>query len=266
MISQEAFDGLKSIGLNLYERKLYVSLIARSTATVGELSELASVPRSRAYDVLESLSEKGFVIIQNSKPLKYIAVAPSEALNKSKNVLKNTFSLDLLRIDKFSKSNSLGELDNLYSKGMSLVNLSDLSGSFKGEHSVNLHISNLFKGASKTIDLVTTETGVKDLFSKHASILRKAKDNGIKIRLLAPHSESNKDEIKSLKEFVDLKDLNVSDGSPIGKMAIIDGNHVVLGLTDDSVTHPSQEVSFWSASPHFANNFANSTFNMMWES
>jgi len=76
----ELLDALKSIGLNLYERKIYVSLLAKGVATAAEVSELATVPRSRSYDVLESLAEKGFVVVQPSKPIKYVALKPAEAL------------------------------------------------------------------------------------------------------------------------------------------------------------------------------------------
>ena len=64
-------DALKSIGLNLYERKIFVSLLTKGVATAAEVSEMANVPRSRSYDVLESLAEKGFVLVQPSKPIKY---------------------------------------------------------------------------------------------------------------------------------------------------------------------------------------------------
>ena len=82
--SQEILDALKNIGLNLYERKIYVALIAKGVATAGEVSEIAKVPRSRSYDVLESLADKGFVVAQSSKPIKYVALAPGDALDRAK--------------------------------------------------------------------------------------------------------------------------------------------------------------------------------------
>jgi len=46
------------------------------------------VPRSRAYDILESLANKGFVVLQPSKPLKAVALAPEEALERVKRKLE----------------------------------------------------------------------------------------------------------------------------------------------------------------------------------
>ena len=79
LASPKVMDALKSIGLNLYERKLFVAILSRKTSTAGELAEISEVPRSRCYDVLESLANKGFVIVQPGKPMKYVAVAPEEA-------------------------------------------------------------------------------------------------------------------------------------------------------------------------------------------
>ena len=83
-VKHEVMDALKTIGLNLYERKLWVALLSKGIATAGELADLSNVPRSRCYDVLESLADKGFVIIQPSKPMRYVAIKPKEALERAK--------------------------------------------------------------------------------------------------------------------------------------------------------------------------------------
>jgi len=49
---------LKEFGLNIYESKLWTALLSMGVATAGELSDVANVPRSRTYDVLESLEKK----------------------------------------------------------------------------------------------------------------------------------------------------------------------------------------------------------------
>ena len=85
--STELLDALKSIGLNLYERKIFVALLARGVASPAEVSEIATVPRSRSYDILESLASKGFVLMQPGKPIKYVALPPAEALDRTKQVL-----------------------------------------------------------------------------------------------------------------------------------------------------------------------------------
>ena len=43
--SARALDALKTIGLNKYERNLWVALLSRGSATAGELSDISNVPR-----------------------------------------------------------------------------------------------------------------------------------------------------------------------------------------------------------------------------
>ncbi|MBW6462480.1 MAG: hypothetical protein K0B07_05545 [DPANN group archaeon] len=266
MISSETLDALKNIGLNLYERKLYSALIARGTSNVGELSELASVPRSRAYDVLESLSEKGFVIIKHAKPMQYVAVDPVVAIDKSKTILKDSFDRTITRMNTFSTSNFMNELSELYTGGLSLVNPSELSGSFKGNYSMNLHSNTLIKGAGKSIDIITTASGVKKLWDVHSNLFKKANKNGINIRIAAPMNSDNSNEIKALSEIAEIRDLKSSEHKlPVGRMMVVDGKQVLFGLTDDSKTHESQDTAFWSASDHFSEHFAQNVFEMVWK-
>ena len=71
-------------GLNLYEVKIWTALLSRGVSTAGELSDIANVPRSRSYDVLESLEKKGFIVMKLGKPIKYIAVDPNEVVERVK--------------------------------------------------------------------------------------------------------------------------------------------------------------------------------------
>ena len=61
IVDQDFLNKIKDFGLNSYEAKLWVALLSRGVSTAGELSDIASVPRSRTYDVLESLEKKGFI-------------------------------------------------------------------------------------------------------------------------------------------------------------------------------------------------------------
>ena len=70
--------------LNIYETKVWIALLSKGIASAGEIAAISGVPRSRTYDVLESLEKRGFAIIKIGKPVKYIAVKPTEVLEKMK--------------------------------------------------------------------------------------------------------------------------------------------------------------------------------------
>src|SRR3989338_8610515 len=75
--------------LNIYEVKIWTALLSRGIAAAGELADISGVPRSRCYDVLESLEKKGFIIMKIGKPIKYIAVQPETILERVKSDLKD---------------------------------------------------------------------------------------------------------------------------------------------------------------------------------
>lgn len=61
------------LGLSEYESRAYVATVALGEGTVKEISVESGVPRSRAYDVMERLAERGFVQVSNSTPICYRA-------------------------------------------------------------------------------------------------------------------------------------------------------------------------------------------------
>ena len=89
IVKEEFLSKLRRyFSLNLYEVKIWTALLSRGVSTAGELSDIANVPRSRSYDVLESLEKKGFVVMKLGKPIKYIAVPPTEVVDRVKKNMK----------------------------------------------------------------------------------------------------------------------------------------------------------------------------------
>jgi sugar-specific transcriptional regulator TrmB len=77
----ELIDHLIRLGLSEYEARAYIATVALGEGTVKEISVESGVPRSRAYDVMERLAERGFVQIGNSNPICYRANEPLVASN-----------------------------------------------------------------------------------------------------------------------------------------------------------------------------------------
>ncbi len=263
VVSQDVLDSLKQIGLNLYERKLYTALLSRGTSTAGELSEIASVPRSRAYDVLESLEEKGFVIIQNSKPLKYVAVSPQEALDRHKDKLRKDFENMHTRIDNIASSKVMKELTSLHTKGMDLVNPGELTGSIQGRHALHQQISSMLKGSAKNVCLILTPTTLNEFVDRHLDLVQDAKKRGVSMKIATHNSKETKDAIESLKDHAEIRDISGIDNIK-GRFLVADGKQFILGLTHDEEVHHSQDLALWSKSQHGAEMFE-PMFDLVWE-
>ncbi|MBL7169742.1 MAG: TrmB family transcriptional regulator [Candidatus Aenigmarchaeota archaeon] len=265
LASSEVMDALKSIGLNLYERKLWVALLAKGVATAGELSAVANVPRSRSYDVLQTLADKGFVIVQTSKPLKYVTVSPKEALGKAKDRLKESYLRNTERIAKLQKSKIVEELDGIHNKGLQLVSPEDLTGALKGKYSVLQQMDSMLKNATSSVSIVTTPVGLNELFENQLSILKKLKDKGVKIRIAIKADEKCSEAIKALSGVAEVK--NISDMKvPLhGNFYVIDKEQLSMGLSDPESVHTSQQMMFWTKSKHAAESLGEPLFNLVWE-
>ena len=75
IVKEEFLNKLRQFfGLNLYEVRIWTALLSRGVSTAGELSDIGNVPRSRAYDILESLEKKGFVVVGTSPDGKLVEV------------------------------------------------------------------------------------------------------------------------------------------------------------------------------------------------
>jgi len=75
---------LRKFGLTEYESSAYMTLNYMISASASEIAENAKIPRSRIYEILKMLERKGFVEIENSKPLKYSVVPPKEIFRENK--------------------------------------------------------------------------------------------------------------------------------------------------------------------------------------
>jgi len=263
IVSQDALDSLRQIGLNLYERKLWVALLSRGTSTAGELSSLAKVPHSRTYDVLESLAEKGFVMTQTTKPLKYMAIPPREALDRAKKKFKEKMDIAIDRITKLQNSPILKELEKVFKTGVKMVEPGEMTGALKGRDAFNQQLETIFKGAKSEISIFTTPKSLLELNSMHGDILKKAADRGVKIRIAVPSVKELGNIISNIKQFAEIRK---ADKVGIeGRFIVADGSHFVMALTDEEV-HPTQDFALWSQSQHVAEDLLGPLFNCVWNS
>jgi sugar-specific transcriptional regulator TrmB len=264
IVSQKTMDALKSIGLNLYERSLWVALLSKGSATVGELADLANVPRSRAYDVLESLANKGFVVLQPSKPLKAIALAPEEALERVKKKLEEEFKQSVARIEELKSSPVIRELKEIYQKGIKSISPEEITGALKGKEVVFQRLEAMFKIASRNISILTTPEGLKDLATRHLEALKKARDRGVEIKIVVPSYEKIKEEAKVFSGIAEIRSINEKEIPVKGNFTIVDNKEVVIGLINPK-EEKAEEVALWTKSQHAAGNVLAPLFNLIWD-
>ncbi len=261
IVSDEFLNKLRrSFNLNLYEVKLWTALLSRGVSTAGELSDIADVPRSRTYDVLESLERKGFVIVKTEKPIRYMAISPKEVISRVQGRVERSAREKVERLDNLAASDVLKELDLLYNQGIEPMQATDFSGSLKGRHNLYDQLSSLIRNAESSIYLSTTEDGIIRKVRTLKPLLEKAKARGVDIKIVAPITEKTKDVLKNIKDIAEIRDVSNLNG----RFCIVDDKQMLFMLMHDKDVHPTYDIGLWVTTPYFAKSIR-SMFDKMWE-
>jgi HTH-type transcriptional regulator, sugar sensing transcriptional regulator len=246
-------------GLNLYEVKIWTALLSRGVSTAGELSDIANVPRSRSYDVLESLEKKGFIVMKIGKPIKYIAVPPEEVVERVKKNMKKEAEESVNRLENLKNTDVIGELKGLHTQGVELVEPTDLSGSLRGRHNLYNHMELTIKGAEESVTLITTSSGLLRKIEGLKPTFQDVAKRGVKIRIAAPMNKELEAAAKELEGIADVRDCKIK-----GRFLIVDAKEVIFMVMDDAEVHPTYDVGIWINTPFFAQALE-SMFELAWK-
>ncbi|QLH78626.1 TrmB family transcriptional regulator [Halosimplex rubrum] len=64
-----------------YEAKAYLTILEHGQVTASEIADYTDIPQPRVYDTVRSLSDIGLVELQESRPMKVLALDPAEAFD-----------------------------------------------------------------------------------------------------------------------------------------------------------------------------------------
>jgi len=260
IVKEEFLSRLRKIfDLNLYEVKVWTALLSRGTSTAGELSSISDVPRSRTYDILESLEKKGFIIMKLGKPIKFVALKPGEVVERVKKNLLVQAKEKSKRLETLKGDEVLDELDSLFTKGIRFVEPSDLSGSIKGRQNLYNHLDMMVRDAEKSVTIMTTAEGLNRKMEALMPTLEKCKKRGVKVRIAAPINNNNIKVAKELKKVADVRQAEQLKG----RFAVIDGSQMMFMLLDDEKFHPNYDVGVWINTEFFAQALEN-MFDKSW--
>lgn len=238
LTDKQLIEQVKLLGLNSYEAKIWTALLSRGVATSGELSDIAGVPRSRSYDVLESLESKGFVVMKLGKPIKYIAVPPVEVIERLKQRIKQEQEVRAKMLEEFRLTTLFDELSELHESGIDSVDPADITGIIKGRKPIFQKASELIANAQKNVVILLSAAEI----AKNRRVLVNAiEKSNAQITVLT--DDPNR---------VSLDGITVRLSKANARAIVADDNDVVFMLMDVNDVHPSYDTAIWVKSPFFA--------------
>ncbi len=259
IVKEELLKKLRAaFDLNIYEVKIWTSLLCRGVATAGELSDISQIPRSRSYDVLDSLEKKGFVMMKLGKPIKYIAIEPTEIIRRIKDQVKEKSKARIEELSNIKDENLFTDLNLLYNQGIQKVDSTNLSGSVQGRDAIYSQLKGMLEGAEKEVVIATTAEGALRKMKKFKSVLTKLKDKGVSVKVAAP--VENLDGVsKDVRESVAFKKVEGLDA----RFCVVDKKQVLFMVSDDQSVHETYDSAVWVSAPYFSESFS-TMFDAMW--
>lgn len=261
IVKEEFLSKLRrNFNLNLYEVRIWTALLSRGVSTAGELSDIGQVPRSRAYDVLESLEKKGFVVMKLGKPIKYLAVDPGEVVERVKKMIHRDAEENIGKLRELNNSDTLKELNTLFKQGIEFVDPTDLAGAIRGKSNLYTHLELMVKNAEKSVVIATTSKGLIRKVEALKPTLQKLAKKGVKIKIAAPLTKETKHAVKELKNIAELKHSDKLNA----RFCVVDGKNLLFMVMHDEAVHPTYDIGVWVETPFFASALEG-MFNNMWK-
>ncbi len=252
-VNNEPIGKLKQLGLTDYEAKTFIALHTIEEGTASQIAKVSKVPRASVYEVLRSLEEKGCVISEHGKPLRYRLISLDLALEHLEEHRKK-------EIRKMEDDIEDAKKNIIESLAESVVKTQIEEESFwtiRGDEKVDAKIREVVKSAK--IDLkVACST---DIF-KFLDDLKEAEKKGIKVSVLvAPEvSESlglSNVYVASSKELHNAVHKSEKD-KPSGSLIIADNKECVVSTVfwDEKKEPLRERTCLWAKSEGLAEIFS----------
>ena len=248
LVKQELISKIKDyFGLNIYETKVWLALLGKGVASAGEIAEISKVPRSRTYDVLETLERKGFTIIKIGKPVKYIGIKPRVILERLKNDVRRSAREEMTSLFKVKDTEEFIKLEELYKEGINPVKREELSLALKGKANISGHLREIMRNATKEIIICTNAEDIASKIRLFKQTLIFLVNSGIKVKIaLSGEQELIAKVSKNLN--IKIEKINIDT-----KFFIIDRKEILFYLSRNK---EEEDSAIWLNSEFFATAFA----------
>ncbi|QDX41208.1 TrmB family transcriptional regulator [Salarchaeum sp. JOR-1] len=232
MNESAAVDALARLGLSTYEARVFVALQRLGTGTASDVAEVADVPRSQVYGAAEDLEHAGLLEVQQTTPRRYRPVS----LDAARDHLRERFEDDRDRAFDYIESVQ-GELADGDENREAIWTVT-------GTDAVTDRIADAVEDAD---DRVLFGTGNVAFFPDAVrDALVDAADRGVAVQIV-----SEDDAVIAAASDAGLETSGLTTpmepAPPSSRVALVDGNTIVLGVHDGET-----ETAMWSANSRFA--------------
>ena len=172
VVEAQLVDRLKELGLTGYEAHTLVILTRLGTGSAKDVASMDDVPRTRVYDAMDTLHERGLVDIQYTTPRKFTVVSRETVVRK-------------LEVD---RENTISEIAELFADLGPVEPQREQMGvwTVTGHDAVAQRVFEFIDEADEQLVYMTVDELLTDA---HLDCLRQAEDRGVEIYLAGVSEE-----------------------------------------------------------------------------
>ncbi len=244
--TNKIINSLTELGLNKYESLVYLTLVSEGVSTAKNISDIASIPYGKVYEIINSLASRGFVLIIPSKPMKCQAINPSE-------IIKIVRTKTSKKFDKIESTISR-HLEPVFKERKKFIDSQNDFRIVNGRSNINKRIDGLINKAKKNICIICTENALKRLVI-HKELLKEVKDRKVEVKIISNLTKNNMEDVESLN-FCEVKHKE----SITSNLFSIDGKECLLveSIPDDDNIIYGRDQGMWISNQSFVQLFENS--------
>ncbi|MEM1988605.1 MAG: helix-turn-helix domain-containing protein [Candidatus Woesearchaeota archaeon] len=235
--------------LNAYETAVWLTLLNKKVLSAAEIYALSGVPRSRTYDILESLEKKGFIVLVPGRPLKYKALHPSKIIERMKINIYEELQEKLEMVESLKDSQFLEKLKELYNSNQEIAEITKINETL---HDLAIYekIRDSIKNASKSIKIALTKEQIYELMDYTGGTLYSATKKDIELKLIVIGERDN-----IIEKFFGINNVCYCDELKLNAIIIDD---------TECIFYIGKNQAMWVNTEFVGKGFG-SFFNFIWE-
>lgn len=232
------------LGLTERETKVYITLLSKKSFTSSELQKTANIPRTKIYEVLYKMIERGICVERRAGKIKYYeAVEPKKALNKILDDYKISYQSEFEKKKELTENLS-GLFNPIFQKNKDLDRPLEYVEVIKDKDHAQKRIIDAFKSAQTEVlsfvkgpYVCDTTTRVNQQLKEEKNLLKR----GVICRKIYELTELE-EHLPVIEQFKPLaklgSKLKMINSLPV-KMVIFDEKKVIFPL-QDTINNPNE--------------------------
>jgi sugar-specific transcriptional regulator TrmB len=242
-VSQDRIQKMKSFGLTEYQARAYLALLDLGSATGSQIPASSRVPRTRVYETMQQLHEKGLVQIIPEKPVRYKAVAFSSYLRtlaeehrlKAQQLTLSAASLAREFAPTATKSaEERGRFEALY-----------------GRRNVRDRLLEMYDRAETHVTAIGSVHSPARILHGLGLQLEERAAVGVRLKFAFFTDQNNEPDVRSLARYSDVRHIDFF--TPVERHAI-DGREYLMShpIPDDDSPTRGEDIAIWTDDPAIA--------------